>query len=182
MLLGDINAAVEGYRAALGLLSTDYLLFGSGATTLWGLGVALDRSGDLDAGLESVRLARTYDAKDEQIHGRGWFFLPRYDEHWYAALGYWQVARKTDMGSVRAEAYVRALASWDRYLTEAAADDKWLSLARVRRRQCDKERVEFLKRDAAERAAEQGRRGKKPDGPRPPVTPEELMQGWAPAP
>ena len=41
MLLGDIGPAVEGYRAALGLLSTDHLLYGSGATTLWGLAVAL---------------------------------------------------------------------------------------------------------------------------------------------
>jgi tetratricopeptide (TPR) repeat protein len=181
MLLGDITAAVEGYRAALGLLSTDYLLFGGGATTLWGLAVALDRSGDLDAGLESVRLARSYDPRDESLKPPAWFFLPRYDEHWYAALGHWQVARKTDMGSVRAEAYLRAVAAWDSYVAEAttAGGDKWIALARVRRKQCEKERLAFLKRDAAERAAEAGRKGKKPDAPRAPLTPEELMRGWA---
>lgn len=43
MLLGNIIAAVEGYRAALSLLSADHMMFGTGPTTLWGLGVALNR-------------------------------------------------------------------------------------------------------------------------------------------
>src|SRR5262249_6117362 len=64
MLLGDITAAVDGYRAALSLLSADHMMFGTGPTTLWGLAVALDRSGDLDSSLDAIRLARTYDAQD----------------------------------------------------------------------------------------------------------------------
>src|SRR5262249_28105893 len=90
MLLGDVTQAIAGYRAALVLLASDYLLYGSGATTLWGLAVALDRSGDLEGGLESVRLARAYDSKDEEIHGPYWFFQPEYDRYWYDALGHWQ--------------------------------------------------------------------------------------------
>src|SRR4029079_8260597 len=89
-----ITAAVAGYRTALGLLSADHMMFGSGSTTLWGLAVALDRSGDLDSGLESVRVARSYDAQDKHLNGPGWFYLPAYDRHWYEALGHWQVARK----------------------------------------------------------------------------------------
>jgi tetratricopeptide (TPR) repeat protein len=146
MLLGNITAAVEGYRAALALLSVDFLLRAVGPTTLWGLAVALDRSGDLDGGLEAVRLARSYDAQDEQINGPGWFYVPDYDRHWYAALGHWAVARKADVDSVRAAAYQRAVAAWGKYLTEAPREDRWAPIARVRLRQCDKERVEFVRR------------------------------------
>ena len=76
MLLGNIIPAVNGYRAALGLLSADHMMFGTGPTTLWGLGVALDRSGDLDSGLDAIRVARSYDAQDKLITGRGWFYMP----------------------------------------------------------------------------------------------------------
>jgi tetratricopeptide (TPR) repeat protein len=147
MLLGDITAAVEGYRAAVALLSADHMMFGTGSTTLWGLGVALDRSGDLDSGLDAIRLARTYDAQDKHINGPGWFYVPDYDRHWYEALGHWQVARKTDaLLSVRVDAYARASASWDEYLASAARDDRWLPLARLRAKQCEKERSAFLRR------------------------------------
>jgi tetratricopeptide (TPR) repeat protein len=154
MLLGDITAAVEGYRAAIPLLSARDMIFGAGPTTLWGLAVALDRSGDLDGAIESVRLARTYDPKDAQINGPGWFYVPEYDQHWYEALGHWAVARKGDMGSVRADAYTRAVASIEAFVAKAAPDDKWLPLARVRLKQCEKERAEFLRKEATQRAAD----------------------------
>lgn len=147
MLLGDITAAVDGYRAALALLTADYMMFGSGPTTLWGLAVALDRSGDLDSGLDTVRVARSYDAQDKAINGPGWFYLPDYDRHWYEALGHWQVARKADVvTSVRVDAYARAVASWEEYLSNATRDDRWLPLARMRLKQCEKERAAFLRR------------------------------------
>ena len=147
MLLGDITPAVEGYRAALALLTADHMMFGSGPTTLWGLAVALDRSGDLDSGLDAIRVARSYDAQDKQINGPGWFYLPDYDRHWYEALGHWQVARKSEVvTSVRVDAYARAVASWEEYVSSAARDDKWLPLARVRLKQCEKERAAFLRR------------------------------------
>jgi tetratricopeptide (TPR) repeat protein len=146
MLLGHITSAVAGYRAALALLSSDYLMFGGGPTTLWGLAVALDRSGDLDSGLDAVRLARTYDPKDEQINGPGWFYMPAYDRHWYEALGHWQVGRKVDVvTAVRADAYGRAVASWEEYVANAARADQWLPLARVRLSQCETERAAFFR-------------------------------------
>jgi tetratricopeptide (TPR) repeat protein len=146
MLLGDVTAAVNGYRAALALLGNDWLLAGRGVTTLWGLAVALDRSGDLDSGLESVRLARTYDVRDARINGDDWFYLPEYDRHWYEALGYWQVARKADaVLSVRADAYGRTLESLGKYLVEGAKhNDRWVPLAWVRLLQCAREREKFL--------------------------------------
>jgi tetratricopeptide (TPR) repeat protein len=145
MLLGDVTSAVVGYRAALALLTSDYLMFGGGPTTLWGLAVALDRSGDLDGGLSAVQLARTYDAQDRHINGPNWFYLPDYDRHWYEALGHWQVARKAGVVlSVRDEAYARATASLLKYVAAATRDDKWLPLARVRVIQCAAEHARFV--------------------------------------
>jgi len=153
MLLGDVTAAVHGYRAALTVLSADYMLSGLGPTTLWGLAVALDRSGDLDGGMDAVRLARSYDADDKLINGPDWFYVPDYDAHWYAALGHWTVARRSDVPSVRVEAYARAVASLERFVKEATPhDDRWLALARVRLEQCKKERAAFLRRAAVRRA------------------------------
>jgi tetratricopeptide (TPR) repeat protein len=146
MLLGDITGAVAGYRAALALLSNDDLMFGSGPTTLWGLAVALDRSGDLDSGLDAVRLARTYDSQDKKINGPDWFYVPAYDRHWYEALGHWQVARKAEVvTAVRADAYGSAVASWEDYVASAASGDQWLPLARVRLKQCEKDRAAFFR-------------------------------------
>ncbi len=169
MLMGDSTTAVAGYRAALALLSNDYLMFGSGATTLWGLAVGLDRADELDASLDAVRLARVYDPQDKRINGAGWFYLPAYDSHWYEALGHWQVARKAEVVlSVRADAYGRALASWARYIeaATAAADDKWVKVARVRVLQCARERDAFLHRqDVRTQGGTQGatRGGATPD-------------------
>jgi hypothetical protein len=149
MLLGDASAAMTGYRAALGLLSADYMLSTSGSTTLWGLGVAQDRSGDLDSGLDSIRIARIYDPEDRGINDPNWSYVPPYDQHWYEALGHWQVARKPDvLTSVRVHAYARALSSWEEWVQKAAHDapnDKWLPLAKVRLKQCEKERAAFLR-------------------------------------
>lgn len=137
MALGDVERAVAGYRESLAsLLPLEMPL---GVTTLWGLAVALDRSGDLAEGLRAIALAREYDPVDRQIHGDGWFYVPAYDEAWYAALGHWSRARHTELASVRAEAFARAIESWNEYLLRAPATDRWLPLARARLAQCEKE-------------------------------------------
>ncbi|MGK4008949.1 tetratricopeptide repeat protein [Sorangium sp. So ce1036] len=144
MVLGDITSAVDGYRAALATLgSLD--MFRYGVTTLWGLAVALDRSGDLEGAIEHIRLARTYDRNDQQIHGSGWFYVPPYDEAWYAALGHWAAARSADLDE-RAGWYQQAVDAWASYIARAPASDHWVPLARARRAQCEKERAETLRR------------------------------------
>jgi tetratricopeptide (TPR) repeat protein len=138
MGLGRLEEAIGGYRESIRSL-VPIEMFDSGVTALWGLGVALDRDGDLDGGLASIQLARAYDRDDRRIHGSSWFFSPPHDEHWYDALGFWAAARTTDQGAVRAESYASALAEWDAYLARAPADDRWLPLARARREACAKE-------------------------------------------
>jgi tetratricopeptide (TPR) repeat protein len=145
MAIGDITAAVDGYRGALGLLAAPIELFTLGPTTLWGLAVALDRSGDLDGALEAIRLARTYDPLDRNLNGPGWFYVPAYDRFYYQALGHWSAARRATLPAARAEEYLSAVAHWQEYLDSAAPDDRWLSVARARLRQSEKERDATLR-------------------------------------
>ncbi len=140
MATGDITAAVDGYREAIGLLSAPIELFTLGPTTLWGLAVALDRSGDLDGALETIRLARTYDPLDKNLNGPGWFYVPDYDRYYYQALGHWSAARRATLPAARAEEYLSAVAHWQEYLDSAAPSDRWIGIARARLRQIEKER------------------------------------------
>ena len=74
MVLGDVSRAVAGYRAALELL-TSTEMFDVAPTTLWSLGVALDRAGDLSGGLQSIARAREYDPQDRKLSGDSWFYV-----------------------------------------------------------------------------------------------------------
>lgn len=145
MVLGDISSAVEGYRSALATLgSLDMFVYG--VTTLWGLAVALDRSGDLEVALQHIQLARTYDRNDKQINGSNWFYVPAYDDAWYAALGHWAAARSAELGDTRVEHYQQAVIAWESFIARAPASDHWLPLAKARRVQCARERDQTLKR------------------------------------
>lgn len=146
MASGRIIDAVRGYRAALSLTSPLRLL-GGGATTLWGLAVALDRSGDLEGALASIAEARRYDPDDTQINGDGWFYSPPHDEAWYQALGQWQHARA--MLAAPADerdptlidgAYADAIAGFRSFISRAPEDDPWLAIAQRRMADCEAER------------------------------------------
>jgi tetratricopeptide (TPR) repeat protein len=146
MTLGDLGPAIDGYRSALSLLTTLGEMARMGPTTLWGLGVALDRSGDLEGGLESIRIARTYDSLDHEINGEGWFYVPTYDRYWYQAIGHWSAARHAELKAARAERYGRAIDNWQEYIDRAPSGDRWALIARARLKQCEKERDERIKR------------------------------------
>jgi tetratricopeptide (TPR) repeat protein len=139
MGLGRLDEAIRGYREALASLLYDELR-GYGVTTLWALAVALDRNGDLEDGLEQIRLARTYDEFDERINGDAWFYSPPHDEHWYKALGAWVKARAAANSIDRIFEYGHALEAWDRYIDRAPTNDPYVPLAKVRRRACEIER------------------------------------------
>jgi tetratricopeptide (TPR) repeat protein len=146
MALGSIIRAVRGYKASLGA-TPGALMIDSGVTTLWGLAVSLDRSGDLDGALERIRTARSYDPVDARINGPNWFYVPEHDEDWYAALGHWQRARHAKgEGDLMAESYRDALASWRSFIERAPMSDPWLPLASRRLQQCERERDERLGR------------------------------------
>lgn len=146
MVLGDLPKSVEGYRASLASL-LPIEMFSVGVTTLWGLAVATDRSGDLESALSSIRLARAYDPIDRRINGPGWFYVPPYDDAWYAALGHWSRARADTISMARAEAYSRAIDAWQSYIDRAPETDRWLAIAKARRRACEAERDAAMRRD-----------------------------------
>lgn len=139
MGFGRLDEAIRGYRDSLASLLSDEL-DNYGVTTLWGLAVALDRNGDLEGGLEQISLARKYDAMDERIDGDSWFYSPPHDEHWYKALGAWVKARSEPSSIDRIFEYGHALEAWDRYIARAPVDDPYVSLAKVRRHACERER------------------------------------------
>ncbi len=139
MGLGRIDEAIRGYREALASLLYDELR-GYGVTTLWGLAVALDRNGDLEDGLQHIRLARTYDQFDERINDGSWFYSPAYDEYWYKALGAWVKARDNKNSIDRTFEYGHALEAWEAYIRSAPENDPYVALARVRHHACELER------------------------------------------
>ena len=139
MATGDLERAILGYREALGMLLTEYERWKFAPTTYWGLGVALDRSG-ISTPRSSRSGSRATTRMDRQI-ALELVYSPDYDEAWYAALGHWSRARNATLKAARAEEYGRAMTAWEEYIARAPADDRWLPLARVRMKQCDRERA-----------------------------------------
>lgn len=145
MATGHISRAVRGYRASLAQ-TAGALMFETGVTTIWGLGVALDRSGDLDGALEQLTLARSYDRLDRALNPPGWFYVPAHDRHWYEALGHWQIARSATTRDVRLGSYAESARQWRAYIDAAPPDDVWLQLALTRLRQAEAERKRSLRK------------------------------------
>lgn len=150
MAMGDLQAAVDGYREALAPLTT-LEMFQIGSTTLFGLGVALDRVGNLQAGLDAVKLARSYDPIDRRLRPPDWFFSPAWDAHWYWALGGWVTGRSSSLWAARAEGYAKSVSEWELYILEAPQDDRWIPLARVRLAAVKREQAEMMKAYEVER-------------------------------
>jgi tetratricopeptide (TPR) repeat protein len=148
MTTGDVDRAVAGYRAALGtieqLSAQEVQVYAP--TTLWGLAVALDRAGQVDAALDAVQRARSYDPLDSRLAGDGWFFNPPHDEAWYAGLGHLAVARRGPEPDVRLAAYGRAIESFREYVERAPEGDPWAASARARVASLLSERARYEKR------------------------------------
>lgn len=144
MVKGDVTRAIAGYRASLDAL-TSYEMQGA-ATTLWSLGVALDRAGDLEGALTSIARARSYDPNDRQLQPPRWFFVPEYDSAWYAALGGLLVARTAKDPWVRQAAYRQAIDDFREYVERAGDKDEYVAIARARLKLVEKEAVALDKK------------------------------------
>lgn len=138
MVKGDPTRAIQGYRAALEQVGNAEAVI-LAPTILWSLGVALDRSGDLDGGLDAIGRARAYDPNDVRIKGPDWFFVPPYDGHYFAALGSWLEARRLPDREARAAAYEQASSSMEQFLTKASPTDPYLPVAAARLKLLSKE-------------------------------------------
>lgn len=161
MHLGNLREALEGYREALRIASR------SPSRTLaplamWGLAVALDRSGDrIDADKQALAVMemQTSSGLNGLLRSSGVFFYPDYELGWYDGVGAAAQARKP--GATPAEAAHHwktaedAFAGYVRAASRPGVTDRWLDLAKVR-----------LATAKAEREKAEKKRGKPPPQPR----------------
>jgi tetratricopeptide (TPR) repeat protein len=145
MLVGDVPAALHHYRASLDAASHPV----THALGLFGLALALERSGAHDQALETIRRALRADpvaaaaqSPDDpwsalsQRHGPfavlhlpGVFFEPPSEVHAYHALGHEALAR-ADAGSVDREQLREAVQSWRLFFAAGGLASRYAPLAR----------------------------------------------------
>jgi len=121
MALGDLARAVRGYRSALATSQQPELVSGA----YFGLAVALDRSGDLPAAIDaakraiSVQLPPTLFASGSVLDLPNVFFSPKYEIHYYKALGAMAAAELANDDRARRDALAEAAEQWTLYLDSA---------------------------------------------------------------
>ena len=150
MHLGNLREAVEGYREALRLAertpSRD-----TAPLAVWGLAVALDRSGDHVTAEKEARFARSLERSSGMrglLRSTNVFFVPSYEIHWYEGLGaaadarveadperaftLWRAAEQSFESYVRAAERANALGTSGARAASPAERDPWLALGRAR--------------------------------------------------
>ena len=139
--LGELDRAVRDYEQSVTTARDPRIE----ALARFGLGVALERRGDLpaaytalDLGL-AIRLPLSRYASDDPLDVPGVFFSPPYERFYLSALLGMARARHADDAAERRADYEQALAQWDAYLLAAARDEPWLENARRHRARCAEE-------------------------------------------
>lgn len=154
MRLGNLRAAVTGYEDALAL--TGRLPPTSGAQqtaalAVWGLAVALDRSGETSRARAAATRALGLDPGLAIIgQGKSVFFVPAYERLWYLALGAGAQAEAATSPHA-ALSYRRSQELALRtYVAKATAEDRWAGLGKVRLREAEalRKRAELAARAA----------------------------------
>ncbi len=138
MLAGRLSDAVSDFRAAVQLARGVEVM----ALSHFGLGVALERSGDYPQGLQEVargvaiRLPVPPYPSESVLDLPSLRWFPEYDVHYFRALGEMAEARGAASSSEEREHYELALESWEQYLpaAEASKDRFFPNAARLRRR------------------------------------------------
>ncbi|HEY6078826.1 MAG TPA: hypothetical protein VIW29_08480 [Polyangiaceae bacterium] len=124
MLAGQLTAAVGDYRAAVALArSSDTLALGR-----FGLGVALERSGDYPQGMQEIARAAAirlpvppYPA-ESVLDWSELIWTPDYEVFYVKALVAMSDAAQASSREQEAEAYAEALRGWELYSASAAQD------------------------------------------------------------
>lgn len=150
MHLGSLSEAVDLYRETLRLAGR----FPSSTTAplaVWGLAVALDRSGDALGAEKEARFAleieRGMGLPGPLLHSRGVFFAPVYEVNWYEGLGWGAEAKKAANANEALRLWRLAEGAFAAYVRFADQNDRWLALAKVRLANAK------AAREAAEKAA-----------------------------
>lgn len=129
MVLGELGAAIADYKRSIAAADRPDL----SALAYYGLGVALERNGDLPRALEAMATASAI-----QIPGVGSaldmpsvFFVPAYDIHYYKALEAMAAARAAKKPELVAVHLLDAGEAWQKYLDHAVPDrHRWADNAK----------------------------------------------------
>jgi tetratricopeptide (TPR) repeat protein len=136
--VGDLRRAEHDYRAAASFGGDPV----SQALAFFGLGVTLERLGDVPAAQATfdtgllVRLPLAHFETDDPLDLPGLDFFPRYERFYLTALVAMARARHDDDAHARRADYEAALEEWDAYLLAADAAEPWLEHARRHREFC----------------------------------------------
>jgi tetratricopeptide (TPR) repeat protein len=150
MHLGDLDEAVAGYRAAIEVADQLPNVFQiqdpTGTLAVWGLAVALDRSGDVLGGGKEAKLALELDRDMVMIRTNrdNVFFAPERERDWYVALGRIEQAKQAGDPRSAALFWHQAEGCWRDYLDDVklhAEADRWVDLARARLERAHAQRV-----------------------------------------
>lgn len=150
MHLGNLEQAIEGYRETL-RLSGRFPSRETGPLAVWGLAVALDRSGDSVAGEKEARFAleleRSMGGASSLLRSTGVFFVPAWEIHWYEGLGASAQAKVTTNPSEAVRLWRFAEQSYASYVRLGEpARDRWVPLAKLRHAAAKAEREQAEKR------------------------------------
>jgi len=129
MVLGELDLAILDYKRALGAADRPDLT----ALAYYGLGVALERNGDLPRALDAMASATAI-----QLPGVGSaldlpsvFFVPAYDIHYYKALAAMALARAATKPEAAAAHLLDAGEAWQKYLDVAVPErQRWVGNAK----------------------------------------------------
>jgi tetratricopeptide (TPR) repeat protein len=150
MLSGQMPGAVSDFRAAVQLARDVKTM----ALSRFGLGVALERSGDYPQGMQEIgrgvalRLPVPPYPSESVLDLPGLRWIPEYDVHYFRALGAMWEASAADSEQLEQDRYEAALESWEQYVPAAEAQkDRFLPNA-VRHRQRCVEALERLRKTA----------------------------------
>lgn len=130
MSLGRLDEAIRHYEISIEVSE------GLNVLGIWGLAVALDRSGRAQAALQAAQRALTSDPRDPEhtmqaLRDPGVFFVPEHDGLYYFALGYEARAALATTDSDRVRDERRAADQWRAYLALGGSDGPWASSARA---------------------------------------------------
>jgi tetratricopeptide (TPR) repeat protein len=136
MHLGHLREAVEGYREALRIAGR-VPSRETAPLAVWGLAVALDRSGDRLAAEKEARFARELARSmgvPHLLRTDGVFFVPAYEVNWYEGLGSSAAAKVATSPNEALRLWRSAEQSFTGYVrgAQVAGNDRWLDLAKLR--------------------------------------------------
>jgi tetratricopeptide (TPR) repeat protein len=139
MLSGHLTEAVTDFRAAVRLARGVEVM----ALSRFGLGVALERSGDYPQGMleiargVAVRLPVPPYPSESVLDLPTLRWVPDYDVHYFRALSEMSEAETADATAIAREHYEAAIESWEQYIVAAEAQaDRFLPNAIRRRQHC----------------------------------------------